>query len=190
MTPTAYRRSPNWDLTTLQPPVQLEMPPLPQPDIVMLDNIPVLEKGYHYQSPLDEIGHLHEEIRTTFWRDFIRLVSPELPYCYVRTDYDRTSEQPDCIAIGYHIGVDDPAFIVRENELTPAVIGSGKYAKFHFNGLFSDYRDFTFNVYLYALPQLGLCRRPGSDIEKYTRTEAMSDNPPEHLCVDYYIPVL
>ncbi|EFA0148338.1 Right origin-binding protein, partial [Escherichia coli] len=33
-------------------------------------------------------------------------------------------------------------------------------------------------------------RRPGLDIEKYTRTEAISDNPPEHLCVDYYIPVL
>ncbi|MEM8422971.1 helix-turn-helix domain-containing protein [Morganella morganii] len=190
MTPTEYRRNPNWDLTTLQPPVQLEMPPLPQPDIIMLDDIPVMEKGYHYQSPLDEIGHLHEEIRSTFWRDFIRLVSPDLPYCYVRTAYDSTADKPESIAIGYHIGVDDPAFIVQENELTPAVINCGKYAKFHFDGLFRDYRDFTFNVYLYALPQLGLCRRPGLDIEKYTRTEAITDNPPEHLCVNYYIPVL
>ena len=45
MTPTEYRRNPNWDLTTLQPPVQLEMPPLPQPDIIMLDDIAVMEKA-------------------------------------------------------------------------------------------------------------------------------------------------
>lgn len=190
MTPTEYRQSPNWDLNTLQPPLRTDVTALPQPEIVVLDAIPLYEKGYHYLSSLDEIGHLHEEIRCTFWRDFFQFVSPDIQHCYVRTAWDNMADDPEGIAISYHIGVDDAGLIRQENQLTPAVISHGKYAKFHFDGLFSDYRDFTFNMYLYSLPQLGLCRRPGLDIEKHTRTEEISDNLPQRLRVDYYIPVL
>ncbi len=186
ITPAAYRRSPYWDASALQPPLDLHMTSLPVPHMMDLPAFSLYGNTYHYACPLEHVSSVHAQIRKRFWIDFLKKLTPTPSLCYALTHYEAGDREHEPVDISYTITTESPA----ADHLTHIEIPPGRYACFHFDGSVEEYRDFALKIYMYVLPNLKLLRRDGHDIERFRVEQGDFNEAVTQLSCDYLVPVL
>ncbi|WP_434659126.1 helix-turn-helix domain-containing protein [Klebsiella sp. MISC125] len=183
--PREYRASKFWDMTLLFQRIVSERGGLTTPYLCILEEQTFTGYGFNYLlCPTSDISSRKEITR----RKVAGRVSCGEENLYILSDFSPSMDNDFKIRVNGFIG----APLTQRNTLfrDVKVVKGGLYLRFDFNGSWSDFTFLSNNVYMKFLPELGLYRREGYDIEHFiSQKGALFENEWPVYTLQYYVPV-
>ncbi len=192
LTPGAYRRVPNWSPAGLRPPIRLEPAQLPQPSFIKIPVTHLVGVNHIYSSSIEKISRFfHSDARVRFWQQYLGDVKtmPAVLFGLHRLIAPGKNDNQRDIVLSYTTAVRPgrPAGLISES--LPITLEGGDYAQFTYTGAAEAFQPFVSTLYDTVLPQLGITRRRGLDIERFYPGQEREPLPDGILHADYLIPV-
>lgn len=198
LTPASYRRAEYWDPAGLTPPIELDKKPLtlPEPQFLTFPDKVFWGVSYKSRCNLNELLSEKIKIRETFFKDYVKkyVKSKEMvpSQVFAFSMPQPSIDNPDEQEIIYTIALEEKKNI---EDIHAFHRKEGLYVCFKYIGPTDGFWPFIEQIYLAALPALGVKRRKDPDIEihydcdKYDLSNGLFDSPLEIEC-DYCIPVI
>ncbi|CAK9883973.1 MAG: Right origin-binding protein [Candidatus Erwinia impunctatus] len=189
-TPASYRRTADWNAYGLRPPIRLD--PFIQPEMtrVTLPEMTLVGQTQTYSCTLEQISHYRNEMRLHFWRQFLFEADQIPPVLYGLHRSYPSIEKEDEQEVLYTTAIEEGQLPQPLKSAQRFTLPGGEYAQFSYEGPRTGLQDFVLLVYGTCMPQLGLVRRQGEDIERiYTHGGKKRAEPPMTIRCDYLIPL-
>ncbi|WP_318393446.1 MDR efflux pump AcrAB transcriptional activator RobA [Enterobacter sp.] len=189
-TPALYRRSPDWSVYGIRPPLQLGEFAMPQYQFVTLPETDLVGTTQSYSCTLEEISTFRHQMRIQFWQEFLGN-APSLPATLYGLHESRPSPNKDDEQEVYYTTAVTPDLANGHMENAhPVKLEGGEYVMFVYEGPGNKLQEFILTLYGTCMPMLDLTRRRGVDIERFfPRDEARNQEPPIQLRCEYLIPI-
>ena len=193
LTPGVYRHSTSWSSSGLCPPIRLEATTWPQPDFIKLPAMSLMGATQIYHSSLEYISRfLHSDLRLHFWQQFLDEIDtvPSLLYGLHRLVPGAANDMEQTITLHYTTAVQAEECVPCMPPMAgPVMLEGGDYAQFTYEGAIDGFQDFIILIYDTAVPLLGLTRRQGQDIERFSLGQKRKAFPDCIVRCDYLIPI-
>lgn len=181
--PKAYRDNEVWDMSHLQIPIIIELPPPPKVELCQLTE----QKFYGYEHTTREnyIDVLNGKSNSSRWEMIQKQIIHIGGDVFFLTRFSPSTESSESVSINTFIGTDKKSKKERymiEQRCEP----EGQYAHFSFSGEWREYMELYRRVYREILPKMKLKRRNGEDMERIRYIEIKENN---HIRCDCYVPV-
>jgi len=192
VTPDRHRRSKEWDMTRLYPPIHLDCLRLPEHKFIQIKPMKIVGITRRYTCNVEQTSSTHKKFREHLCLPFLSEIChmPTFLYVYGLHHTHPCHQRNDKQTVSYTTAIE---YLEMEDTLTHGQVmelEGGDYVKFTFNAPQEDLQDFIFKLYGTYLPMLGLVRRRGCDIERFYIQKLSSDSLKFHtLGCDYFIPV-
>lgn len=197
-TPALYRRTDEWCAVGICPPITLAPQHLPKWEYVQLPEKKLIGIEQTCSHILEQWAQACSDMRQTFWRYYMTKVNtvPHVVYGLHRVQHN--DEYDDEQHVLYTTAVEpEYASFIDNDAAHDVMVDSGDYIRFDFEGEAKRgaLQEFLFLIYGVCLPQMGLTRRKGYDIEKYylksvRYSNEMPTEPQDHIeRFEYYIPI-
>ncbi|WP_413730004.1 MDR efflux pump AcrAB transcriptional activator RobA [Sodalis sp. RH22] len=193
ITPAVYRQSADWPSKGLCPPIRMEAATWPQPDFIKLPDMSLMGAPQIYHTSLEHLSRfLHSDLRLYFWQQFLDKVNTVPPFLYGlhRLVAGAANDIEQDITLHYTTAVPAKEYITCMPMAGPVMIEGGDYAQFTYEGAIEGFQDFIILIYDTAVPLLGLTRRQGQDIERFSLGQQVKAFPESIVRCDYLIPIL
>jgi AraC family transcriptional regulator, mar-sox-rob regulon activator len=196
LTPANYRRAELWDPVGLTPPIQLDrkLVHLPQPLFITIPEQVFWGVSYKSRCNLDNMWREQLTNREKFFVDYlnkyIKHNEPIPSKLFAFFQSIESSDNPEEQEILYTIGLEQKKNIEGIDQFSHK---AGLYASFKYVGPIDDFWDFIIQVYLAAMPSLGVKLRRGPHIEIYhhnSNWDLKRLQRPKQIECDYCIPVV
>ena len=198
-TPAFYRRTDEWCAVGICPPITLEPQDLPKWEFVQLTEQTLIGIEQTSSNTLEEWASACSTMRQTFWRYYMSKINA-VPHQVYGLHHTKHSEQhEDEQQVLYTTAVEpEYAAYIEDDTAHEVTLAAGDYIRFDFEGEAKRgaMQEFLFLIYGVCLPQMGLTRRKGYDVEKYylknvRYSNEMVTEPQDHIArFEYFIPIL
>ncbi|OAT48828.1 SoxS family regulatory protein [Proteus hauseri ATCC 700826] len=193
-TPALYRRTDEWCAAGICPPIKLEQQNLPKWEFVQLPEKKLIGIEQTCTHTLEEWANACSDMRQIFWRYYMTKVNAVPHQVYGLHHTQHSDEHEDEQRVLYTTAV-EPEYATFIND--DAAIAGGDYIRFDFAGEAKRdaIQEFLFLIYGVCLPNLGLTRRKGYDVEKYylknvrCSNEMVTESQDHIERFEYYIPI-
>lgn len=197
-TPALYRRSDEWCAVGICPPITLDPQNLPKWEFVTLSEKKLIGIEQTCSHTLEQWAEACSNMRQTFWRYYMSKISAVPHQVYGLHHAQHSDEHEDEQRVLYTTAVEpDYATFIDDNAANEVSLAGGDYIRFDFEGEAKRgaMQEFLFLIYGVCLPNMGLTRRKGYDVEKYylknvRYSNEMVTEPQDHIeRFEYYIPI-
>ncbi|KLU17469.1 transcriptional regulator, partial [Proteus mirabilis] len=197
-TPALYRRSDEWCAVGICPPITLDPQNLPKWEFVTLSEKKLIGIEQTCSHTLEQWAEACSNMRQTFWRYYMSKISAVPHQVYGLHHAQHSDEHEDEQRVLYTTAVEpDYATFIDDDAANEVSLAGGDYIRFDFEGEAKRgaMQEFLFLIYGVCLPNMGLTRRKGYDVEKYylknvRYSNEMVTEPQDHIeRFEYYIPI-
>lgn len=183
--PSQYRHSAYWDMSALYQKVGPQGDRLPVPWLCFLEEQTFSGYGFTYTLSLAEGICARKNVTR-------RKIAAEMPGgerdIYILSEFSPAADNLYKVTIGSFIGAPVSSRELPFREIR--VAKRGLYLGMEFSGSWEDYVLLSNNVYMKHLPELGLYRREGYDIERFVQPQNVtSGNDLPYYTIQYFVPV-
>ncbi|NDL61619.1 helix-turn-helix domain-containing protein [Acerihabitans arboris] len=192
-TPGSYRSAADWPFARIYPPINLGVARIPTPDFITLDETRLVGVTNSYCNTLEQIDDFfRQDIRPRLWHQYLEKSTtlPPMLYGLNRLVPSDTKGHRQADMIFHYTTACKPGQLQQHmSEGQPVVVERGTYAKFTYEGPAADLHNFIILAYGTAMPNLGLTRRQGHDIECFY---SQSEHQCSTNCIlhcEYLIPI-
>ncbi|WP_416414213.1 helix-turn-helix domain-containing protein [Pantoea sp. App145] len=189
-TPSRYRKSEDWDAKGIHPPITLSKQFPLQFSFSIIDDISIYAFSGKYKSTLDSFNESRTIIRESLWKEIIEK-RPHLPGklygLHIAIPGENAFDEQELF---YAIGAIENDSFNGTTNLDKIKIERGHYVKFNYNGPSSEFQRFILTIYHTHLPSLGLIKRKGYDIERYSTDQSRNTKElPSFISCEYLVPI-
>ena len=189
-TPAWYRRASDWNASGLRPPIRLDNVTIPEAVWVTLPETVLVGQTQCYSCTLEEMFRFRDEMRLHFWQQFLTETDIVPPVLYGLHQSHPGGEKDDEQETLYTTAVTPDLTSNSLNTGQEVILEGGDYVQFTYEGPASGLQDFVMLIYGTCMPNLGLTRRHGQDIERfYTHGGKKHAEPPTEVHCEYLIPI-
>lgn len=169
--PGRYRRASEWDCSQLFPPYHRTVYPVGKPEVVSMPYRVLSGTMNKFSCELGMLGLFSMEVRYRFFRRCLRddCILPH--HAWGMTNFHSNPDKPGIIEIRYITATEEGKDDFNSNERIKITIPAGNYLQFHYNGRSDGFQDFILDVNRIHLPRLGVIRRQGADLERFSFAE-------------------
>ncbi len=184
-TPREYRYRNFWNTAYILPPALKSQYKKTHCTLVHLSEIHLLGDSFKYDIILSNTASEEEKkFRRNYLSRYLKKAREDI-YCISTFKPSRKSED--------YLTIETFAGAVRtdtdNDTLTEWVTSGGVYASFHYEGDWEHYANWVRGIYLTELPDKGLVRVNGYDIELFYYNKTFTDNDSNYVTCDIFIPV-
>lgn len=169
--PGRYRKASDWDCSQLFPPYRRTTYPVGKPKVVSMPSRVLSGTMNKFSCELGMLGLFSIEVRYHFFRRCLRdnCILPH--YAWGMTDLHSNPDKPGVIDIRYITATEEGKDDVNCKYKIKITIPAGNYLQFHYAGRSEGFQDFILEVNRIHLPRLGVVRRQGADLERFSFSE-------------------
>lgn len=188
-TPAYYRRINEWNMSCLCPAIDLLPREAPKVEYVTLPERTLLSTHHPYTCSLSQIGEVLLHYRVLFWQNYLPKIKtlPNRLYGLHHVNICRKSGEEQ--QVFYTTAIDADHDVASELTGERLTVPEQYYARFHYHGPVNQLQQFVINLYSIWLPEFGLTRVKGYDLEMFYPKFTSYAQIPDIISCDYYIPI-
>ena len=188
VTPAQYRDALHWSCKGLCPPINLSALPVPQAELVELEELQLAGGLNEYTFTLATIGDFDWQQRQCFWQPRLAGTAAQPTALYGLINVVKGGpREDDCGTLQYLTCLENAD--LSGTAPLQLEIARQPYLHFSFTGDVRDYAGFIKLIYEHALPAADAVRRDGYDIERIDPV-CMTLAAGQPARIDYYVPVI